>query len=194
MSGFPFPIRRFLTQVTEDLSCEGIVAEQPLRKVVVGAVLTNPFAGAYHEDLSPAVDASPALGRILGDMAVEILGEPALSYGKGGIAGTNGSQEHVVSFVTTPFGNALRDAVGGGAAWVSSATCVGAAGTPLTLPLAHKDALYVRDHYDAVTLYPADAPHPDEVLVAVAVANRGRLNARLGGIAASEITGKDGLT
>ncbi len=189
-----FPIRRFVTQVTEDLSCEGIAADKPLRKVVVGAVIANPFAGKYHEDLSAAVEWSPELGRLLGGMAVEVLGEPALSYGKGGIAGTNGSQEHVVSFVTTPFGNALRDAVGGGAAWVSSATCVGAAGTPLTLPLAHKDALYVRDHYDAVTLYPADAPYPDEVLVAVAVANRGRLNARLGGISADEVVGKDGLT
>ncbi|MEO3855732.1 amino acid synthesis family protein [Acrocarpospora sp. B8E8] len=189
-----FTIRRFVTQVTEDRSCEGVPADRPLRKVVVGAILDNPFAGRYVEDLSPAVDWSPELGALLAGLAVRALGEPALSYGKGGIAGTGGVQEHVVAFITTPFGDALRKAVGGGAAWVSSATCVGAAGTPLTIPLAHKDALYVRDHYDAVTLFPADAPLPGEVLVAVAVANRGRLNARLGGLAAADVAGRDGLT
>ena len=88
----------------------------------------------------------------------------------------------------------MRDAVGGGAAWVSSATVVGGPGTVLTLPLAHKDALYVRDNYDAVTFHSGDAPHPDEVVVAVAVANRGRLNARLGGLAAQDAIGEDGLT
>ena len=189
-----FAIRRVITQVTQDLSSEGVVAEHPLRKVVVAAVLANPYAGTKVADLSDAVAWSPELGRLLAGMAVEALGEPAVSYGKGGIAGTSGSQEHVVAFVTTPFGNALRDAVGGGAAWVSSATVVGGPGTALTLPLAHKDALYVRDNYDAVTLYPGDAPYPDEVVVAVAVANRGRLNARLGGLAAADVIGEDGLT
>ena len=76
---------------------------------------------------------------------------------------------------------------------MSSATIVGTAGTPITIPLAHKDALYVRDHYDAVTLHPGDAPRPDEVVVAVAVANRGRPNARLGGLAATDVVGEDGL-
>lgn len=189
-----FAIRRLITQVTEERSSEGVVADHPLRKVVVAAVLANPYAGTQVADLSDAVAWSPELGRLLAGMAVETLGEPAVSYGKGGIAGTAGSQEHVVAFVTTPFGNALRDAVGGGAAWVSSATVVGGPGTPITLPLAHKDALYVRDNYDAVTLYPGDAPYPDEVVVAVAVANRGRLNARLGGLAAADVVGEDGLT
>ena len=186
-------IRTVLTQVSEERIREGITADVPLRRVVVAAVITNPFAGGYVEDLSPVVDWSPALGTMLGGMAAEALGAPVLSYGKGGIAGTAGSQEHAVAYVTTPFGNALRDAVGGGAAWISSATAVGAPGTPLTLPLAHKDALYVRDHYDAVTLHPGDAPRPDEVVIAVAVANRGRLNARLGGLAADAIEGTDGL-
>lgn len=189
-----FAIRRLITQVSEERSSEGVVADHPLRKVVVAAVIANPYAGQRVPDLSDAVAWSPELGRMLAATGLEALGEPALSYGKGGIAGTSGAQEHVVAFVTTPFGNAMRDAVGGGAAWVSSATIVAAPGTPLTLPLAHKDALYVRDHYDAVTLYPGDAPYPDEVVVAVAFANRGRLNARLGGLAAADITGRDGLT
>ena len=192
-----FDIRGLRTQVTEERACEGITADVPLRKVALGVVLRNPFVGGpdatFVEDLSPAVEWSVGLGTMLGEMAAEALGEPVMSYGKGGIAGVNGAQEHVISFITPPFGNALRDAVGGGAAWISSASIVGAPGTPLTIPLAHKDALYVRDHYDAVTLYPGDAPRPNELLVAVAVANRGRLNARLGGLAATDIEGVDGL-
>ena len=177
-----FVVRGWRTQVTEERVSEGITADVPLRKVVVAAVIENPFLGGYVDDLSAAVEWSVGFGTEIGAMAAAALGEPVQAYGKGGIAGVNGSQEHVVAFVTTPFGNAFRDAVGGGAAWISSASIVGAAGTPLTLPLAHKDALYVRDNYDAVTLYPGDAPRPDEVVVAVAVANRGRLNSRLGGL------------
>lgn len=188
-----FAIRRTVTQVSEDRSAEGIAADVPLRKVAIGAVIANPYAGRYVEDLSEAVEWSVGLGTMLGKLAAEALDAPVLSYGKGGIAGTAGSQEHAVMFVTTPFGDALRDAVGGGAAWISSASLVGAPGTPLTIPLAHKDALYVRDHYDAVTLFPGDAPRPDEVVVGVGVANRGRLNARLGGLRAGEIVGEDGL-
>lgn len=192
-----FDIRGFRTQITEERIAEGRTADVPLRKVALGVIIANPFVSGpdqpYVEDLSAAVEWSVGLGTMLGEMAVEALGEPVMSYGKGGIAGVNGAQEHVISFITTPFGNALRDAVGGGAAWISSASIVGAPGTPLTIPLAHKDALYVRDHYDAVTLYPGDGPRPNEVLVAVAVANRGRLNARLGGLAAADIEGTDGL-
>lgn len=191
MSGFT--IRRTITQVWEEREREGRPADPPLRRAVVAAVIGNPYAGTYADDLSAAVDWSPTLGTMLGEAAVAALGAPVLSYGKGGIAGTAGSQEHAVMFITTPFGDALRAAVGGGAAWISSATIVGAPGTPLTIPLAHKDALFVRDHYDAVTLFPADAPAPDEVVVAVAVANRGRPNARLGGLPADEISAWDGL-
>lgn len=188
-----FSVRRFLTWVSEDRICEGIDAEVPLRKVAVAAVVSNPYAGRYVEDLRPAVDWSVSLGTTLGTMAADALGQPVASYGKGGVAGTAGAQEHAVMFVTTPFGDALRAAVGGGAAWISSATLVGGPGTLLTIPLAHKDALYVRDNYDAVTLFTDDAPRPDEVLVAVAVANRGRLGARLGGLAADDVVGIDGL-
>ncbi|WP_419918049.1 amino acid synthesis family protein [Candidatus Poriferisocius sp.] len=188
-----FTIRGWRTQVTEEVVSEGIVADVPLRKVTVAAVIQNPFLGDYVEDLSEAVEWSVGFGAEISRRAIEALAEPVQAYGKGGIAGVNGAQEHVIAFVTTPFGNELRKASGGGAAWISSASIVGAAGTPLTLPLAHKDALYVRDNYDAVTLYPGDAPRPNEIVVAIAVANRGRLNSRLGGISAGEVIGKDGL-
>lgn len=188
-----FLIRKFITQVEEEHLREGIPADPPLRKAIAAAVIHNPYAGAYHSDLSEAVAFSAGLGARLGVMAAEALGEPVQSYGKGGIAGAAGSQEHVVMFLSTAFANPLRRKVGGGVAWMSSATIVGAAGTPITIPLAHKDALYVRDNYDAVTLHPGDAPRPDEVVVAVAVANRGRPNARLGGLAAEDVIGEDGL-
>ena len=188
-----FRIRKFITQTEEERSREGIEADPPLRKVIVAAVINNPYAGGYQEDLSAAVEFSVGLGARLGDMASDALGEPVLSYGKGGIAGLNGSQEHVVMFLSTAFANPLRERIGGGVAWMSSATVVATAGSPITIPLAHKDALYVRDHYDAATLYPGDAPRPDEVVVVVAVANRGRPNARLGGLAADDVVGADGL-
>ena len=188
-----FSIRKVLTQTEEERTREGIEANPPLRKAIVAAVINNPYAASYQDDLSAATDFSVGLGAMLGALAVDALGEPVLSYGKGGIAGVNGSQEHVVMFVTTAFADPFRDVVGGGLAWISSVSLVGAAGTPLTIPLAHKDALFVRDHYDAVTLFPGDAPRPDEVLVAVAVANRGRLNARLGGLDADDVIGQDGL-
>ncbi len=190
---FGFPIRKFITQIEEERSREGLEVYPPLRRAIVAAVIGNPYAGKYHDDLSEGVEFSEGLGAELGSRAVEALGEPVLGYGKGGIAGLAGSQEHVVMFLSTAFANPFRRRVGGGVAWMSSSTIVAAAGTPLTLPLAHKDALYVRDHYDAVTLHPGDAPRPDEVVVAVAVANRGRPNARLGGLAAADVVGEDGL-
>jgi hypothetical protein len=186
-------VRGWRVQISEQRVSEGIEAVTPLRKVIVAAVIENPFLGGYVEDLSEAVEWSVGFGSDIGRRATEALGEPVQAYGKGGIAGVSGAQEHVVAFVTTPFGDTLREAVGGGAAWISSASIVGAAGTPLTLPLAHKDALFVRDNYDAVTLYPGDSPRPDEIVVAVAVANRGRLNARLGGLAIDDVVGQDGL-
>lgn len=188
-----FPIRKFIVQAEVEHSREGVAADPPLCKAAAAAVIHNPYAGAYCEDLSAAVEFSAGLGPRLGDMALEALGAPVASYGKGGIAGLDGSQEHAVMFLSTAFADPFREFVGGGVAWMSSATIVAAAGTPITIPLAHKDALYVRDNYDAITLYPGDAPRPDEVVVAVAVANRGRLNARLGGLAAEDVIGEDGL-
>jgi hypothetical protein len=182
-----------IVQTYETRQEMGRPASPPLRKVVVGAVLHNPYAGRYVEDLSDAVEFSVSLGDEMARVAVEALGSAPLSYGKGAIVGTAGEQEHGVMFITTAFGDRVRAAVGGGKAWISSASVVGAAGRPLLVPLAHKDALYVREHYDAVTLYPDDAPRPDEVVVALGLADRGRPNHRLGGLRPSEIRGDDGL-
>jgi hypothetical protein len=190
-SGTPFSVRKWISQVDETWHDGGKPAGTPLIKAAVGVVIVNPFAGAgYNPDLSSLIDPSPWLATELGRRARALLGgAPVQSYGKGGIAGLNGEQEHVVACVTTVFGNAFRDAIGGGEAWISSVTKVAAAGTPLDIPLAHKDALYVRSHYDGITLFPSDAPKPDELLIAVAVASGGRVHERVGGVRADEIQG-----
>jgi hypothetical protein len=188
-----FHIRKLVTIVEETRSEAGVVADRPLRKAAALAVVSNPFAGGYVEDLSPMVEFSRELGELLGCKAAEALGEPAESYGKGAIAGMNGEQEHGNAFLTTTFGDELRKAVGGGKAWITSATKVGAPGTALDVPLAYKDALYVRSHYDAMEVRIPDAPLPNEVVVVVVVANRSHLNARLGGLSKEEAVGEDGL-
>lgn len=188
-----YDIRKWYSVVEEVHQEGGPEATPPLVKAAVAAVFRNPFAGRYASDLAPLVEPSAELGTALGKRAVALLdGRPAQSYGKGGIAGVAGEQEHVVACVTTVFGNTLRDAVGGGKAWISSATKVGATGAALDLPLAHKDALYVRSHYDAITIAVPDAPRPDELVVAVAVASGGRVHHRVGGLSAADAVG-DGL-
>jgi hypothetical protein len=109
------------------------------------------------------------------------------------VIGVAGEQEHGVAMLTTVFGDVLRDAVGGGQAWISSLTKRAAAGATIDIPLAHKDALYVRSHYDGITITLPDAPLPDEIAVICAIANRERVNHRVGGLLKQDIVGKDGL-
>jgi hypothetical protein len=187
-------LRKILTFVDETLMEAGKPGDPPLRKVAVVALLKNPFAGAYVEDLKPLTDASLALGERISAMGVEAMRPyPVLSYGKAGLVGVAGEQEHAVAMLTTVYGNAMRDAVGGGTAWISSMTKRVSAGATVDVPLAHKDALYVRAQYDGITLTIPDGPLPDEIAIIAAFANRGRLNHRVGGLAVDEIKGSDGL-
>lgn len=186
-------IRKIVTNVEEIRAVAGRLALRPLRRATVAAVLSNPYARRYVEDLDPLITWSRGLGAELGQLAVEVLGTDAESYGKGGIAGTAGEQEHANALLTTTFAEGLRKAVGGGKAWVSSATKVGLPGTAIDIPLAHKDALYVRSHYDAIEVRVPDAPLPDEIVIIVAVSTGARLNARVGGLPADQIQGEDGL-
>jgi hypothetical protein len=165
----------------------GPVVDEPLLKAAAGVIIKNPFAGRYVDDLSPLTAPSASIGTALGVRAVALLGgRPVESYGKGGIAGLAGEQDHVVACITTVFGDAFRDAVRGGAAWISSATKTAAAGTSIDIPLAFKDELYVRSHYDAVTVSVPDAPRPDELLICVAAATGGRIHHRVGGLTRDE--------
>jgi len=192
-----FRIRRWYTYEEETLATEvGVPADgAPLRKIVVGACVLNPYAnGEFTADLGDIVNHSPALGREFGRRLKLALGdEPCASIGKGCIVGTAGEYEHGNAFLTTAFADPVREALGGGKAWISSTGKRGGPGTTIDLPLAHKDALYVRANYDTVTVTFADGPNPDEVIVLVAVATRGRLHARLGGLTAWQIKGEDGL-
>jgi hypothetical protein len=173
----------------------GRPAEPPLRKSAAVAIVQNPFAGKYVEDLSPLVKASEAIGREICAIAVALLApyKPA-SYGKAAVIGIAGEQEHGNAMLTTVYGNVMREAAGGGKAWISSFTKVAAPGATIDVPLAHKDALYVRSHYDGISLTLHDAPLPDEIAVICAYASRGRPNHRVGGLAAQDIKGTDGLT
>jgi hypothetical protein len=166
--------------VVQEIAHEGGSRSVPLIKAVAAVIFRNPFAGKHVADLSPLTKPSAVLGRLLGQRAVALLGgRKVQSYGKGGIAGLAGEQEHVVACVTTVFGDALREAVGGGRAWISSATKTAAAGVSLDIPLAHKDELYIRSHYDAISFSVPDGPRPDELLVCVA--SGGRVHERVGG-------------
>jgi hypothetical protein len=154
----------------------------PLRKVAVCAVVRNPYAGrGYVADLSLLIDGSGAVGTHIGTLAAKLLGAPVEGYGKAGIAGTAAEQEHANATLTSTFGDAFRATVGGGAAWITSTTKVAAPGSVIDVPLAYKDEIWVRSHYDAIEVRVPDAPLPDEIVVIAAVTNRGRLNARLGG-------------
>lgn len=192
-----YHIRKWYTQIDDTLALEsGPLADgAPLRRIVIAAAIANPYAGRYSDDLDLIVKSSPALGREFARRVKAVVGsDPLESYGKACLVGSAGEYEHGNAFLTSIFADPVREAIGGGKAWVPSTGKRGAPGTTLDIPLAHKDALYVRSHYDTITALFADAPNADEVVIAFAFASRGRLHARLGGLKAGQIIGKDGLS
>lgn len=192
----PYHVRKWFTHVEDVLANEtGQPADgQPVRRVVVAAAIHNPYAGRFSHDLSDIVAKSDDLGREFGRRAVQAAGEAGIqSYGKAMVVGALGEYEHGNAFLTQVFADPVREAVGGGKSWVPSVGKVATAGAVIDIPLAHKDALYVRANYDTVSIAFGDAPRPDEVVVAFAFASRGRLHARLGGLAAQDVRGEDGL-
>ncbi|MBY0438332.1 MAG: amino acid synthesis family protein [Burkholderiales bacterium] len=188
-------VRRTYTIVDTVFEESGRAGEPPLRKVAAVAIVANPHAGSYVEDLKPMIEASVALGHQLAEAAVAALAPySAQSYGKAGIVGLAGEQEHANALLTTAFAEPLRQALGGGKAWISSCTKRAAPGTTIDVPLASKDALFVRSHYDGMSVNLPDAPMPDEIAVIFCVANRGRINARVGGLRLADARCEDGLT
>ena len=188
-------IRRSIMVVDTRHVEAGLRHETPLRRIAAIAIVGNPYAGRFEEDLSEAIEASAHIGRVLAKLAIDLMGSyKTESYGKGGVVGLGGELEHANAMLTTTFAAPLRDAVGGAEAWIPSFTKLAAPGSQIDIPLAHKDALYVRSHYDGMTItLPPDAPASDEVALIICLANRGRLNARVGGLAAKDVVGKDGL-
>ncbi len=180
-------IRRTFTIVEERRSEAGRKGEPPLRKVAVVSVLENPLAGRYVEDLSELIAASPALGTEMARPALAAMAPYGVeSYGKGGIVGLSGEQEHANALLTTVFANPFRDAIGRADAWISSMTKVAAPGTLIDIPMNCIDDVYVRSHYDGMSLVLPDAPLPDEVAIIFCLANRGRINARVGGMSLAD--------
>lgn len=186
---------RKMMAIVDEVRCESGISTKPyLRKIAVIAVVSNPFAGRFVQDLSPLTEASVGIAREMCGLAENVISrDQIVSYGKGAIVGTSGEQEHGVAMLTTSFGNVMRDFAKGGKAWISSATKRAAAGAIIEIPLAHKDALYVRSHYDAMTVSLIDAPLPEEIAIISCYATGGRPNSRVGGLRAEDITGEDGL-
>jgi hypothetical protein len=173
-------IRKLMTLV-EEIRTEGRRADgPPLRKAAAAAVVHNPYAGLpFSEELDQIVVPSAELGSLLGEQAALALGELAESYGKAALVGTAGEQEHAVAIKTSVMGDAFRAAIGGASAWLPSVSKRCAPGTPVDVP-------WVRSHYDSITVMVPDAPLEDEIVLIVALASRGRLNARLGGMTKAE--------
>lgn len=189
-------IRKLVVQLDETRKEMGKAIEPPTRRAVAIAVIENPYAGRYSESLDELIAIGEELGALLGQKAVQALGiEPrqAQSYGKAAIVGESGELEHAAAILHPKLGAPLRVAVEKGAALVPSAKKRGTLGTAIDVPLGHKDAAFVRSHFDAVEARVSDAPRANEVVVAVAVTDSGRPLPRIGGLQVSEIKGEDGL-
>lgn len=190
-------IRKVVTWVEEILMDGGRPTARPIRRAAAAAVIENPLAGQFVEDLDPLIAASEELGKRLTEQAVRALGGGGLveveSYGKAAIVGVNGELEHAAALLHPKFGTPVREAVGGGKAIIPSTKKLGGPGTPIDIPLHYKDAAFVRSHFDAMEIRLADAPKANEILLAVAVTDGGRPHPRIGGLKKEEAKKEDGL-
>ena len=189
-------IRKLIVQVDETRLEMGRAIEPPTRRALAIAVIDNPCAGRFEANLDALIAIGEELGGLLGARCVAALGiEPgaAQSYGKAAIVGEAGELEHAAAILHPKLGAPLRAAVEKGAALVPSAKKLGGLGTAIDVPLGHKDAAFVRSHFDAIEARVSDAPRANEIVVAVAVTDSGRPNPRIGGLQVHEIKGEDGL-
>jgi len=189
-------IRKIATFVEETLIEQGQNVSPPTRRAAAVAVIENPFAGRYQEDLSGLVDVGEELGQLLAERAVAALGIPGEkveSYGKAAAVGEDGELEHAAAVLHPKLGAPFRKVLGKGAALIPSSKKRGGLGVSLDVPLGHKDAAFVRSHFDGMEVRINDAPRANEIMVAVAVTSSGRPLPRVGGLKASEIKGEDGL-
>ena len=189
-------IRKMVTVVDEIHYEMGQQINPPTRRAAAIAVIENPFADKYVEDLEMLMQIGEELGAILGKRCIKALGikpSAAQSYGKAALIGENGELEHGAAILHPRMGAPLRKEVEKGAALVPSSKKRGSMGDPLDVPLGHKDAAYVRSHFDGMEVRVNDAPRANEILVAIAVTDSGRPLPRVGGLSADAAEGKDGL-
>ncbi|MDH5538483.1 MAG: amino acid synthesis family protein [Rhizobacter sp.] len=192
----PAAIRKLIVQVDETRIEMGKAIDPPTRRALAMAVIANPCAGRYVENLDELIAIGEELGGLLGDKCVQALGiapGKAQSYGKAAIVGEAGELEHAAAILHPKLGAPLRKAVEKGAALVPSAKKHGGLGTAIDVPLGHKDAAFVRSHFDAMEARVPDAPRANEIVVAVVVTDSGRPLPRVGGLQAHEAKGEDGL-
>ena len=192
----PSYIRKLVVQVDETHREMVRDVNPPTRRALAMAVIANPYAGRYSDNLDELITIGEQLGALLGDRCVQALGiapGQAQSYGKAAIVGEAGELEHAAALLHPKLGAPLRRAVEKGAALVPSAKKQGGVGTAVDVPLGHKDAAFVRSHFDAIEARISDAPRAHEIVVAVAVTDSGRPLPRIGGLQAHEAKGEDGL-
>jgi len=192
----PARIRKLIVQVDETRVEMNHAVEPPTRRALAMAVIDNPYAGRYVENLDELIAIGEELGGLLGQKCVQALGiapADAQSYGKAAIVGEAGELEHAAAILHPKLGAPLRQAVAKGAALVPSAKKRGGLGTAIDVPLGHKDAAFVRSHFDAMEARVSDAPRANEIVVAVVVTDSGRPLPRIGGLQVHEIKGEDGL-
>ena len=188
-------IRKIVTMVEEVFHEGGPRANTPHRRASIMAVIRNPYAGAYVEDIQPFMEDLKPLGL---DMATRLIaalgGDPKVveGYGKGAIIGTGGEIEHGALW-HAPGGYAMREALGGAKAIVPSTKKVGTAGARLDVPVTHVDASYVRSHFDSIEVGLNDAPRAQEMAVILVMTTGARVHDRAGGLAAKDTKGEDGL-
>lgn len=191
------PQIRSIYTIVEETCMDGVKSlETPTRKAACAVVFKNPYAGVYQEDLSLLFQWSEELGEMLTQKAVAALGiepEQVESYGKAAIAGLAGEREHCAALMHPALGKPIRANVGGGKALLPSAKKMGGPGTAIDLPLGHKNAAYVRSHFDAMEVRIPDAPGADELVLMVGVTDSGRPFPRVGGLTTGEVKGEDGL-
>jgi hypothetical protein len=189
-------IRKLVTVVEETVREMDKDINPPTRKAAAIAVIKNPFAGKYVEDLEPLMDIGAELGGMLGKKCLEALNigpDKAESYAKGCIVGLDGEMEHAAAIMHPKMGKPFRDALGRGLALIPSIKKRGAAGCTVDVPLNHKDAAFVRSHFDGMTVAVEDAPRPDELMVVLVVTDSGRPLPRIGGLTKEEAKYEDGL-
>lgn len=189
-------IRKIVTTVEETHIEMGKPISPQTRRAASTAVIENPFAGKYQDDLDALMSMGEELGGLLGEKCVSALGitpAEAESYGKAAMVGENGELEHAAAILHPKLGKPLRAAVEKGAALVPSSKKMGSMGQPLDVPLGHKDAAYVRSHFDGMEVRINDAPRANEIMVSIVVTDSGRPLPRVGGLEAKDAKGEDGL-
>ncbi|MBM9604478.1 amino acid synthesis family protein [Desulfopila inferna] len=191
------PEIRTIYTIVEETHADGVKSlDKPTRKAACAAVFKNPYAGIYQEDLSLLYEYSKELGTLLTKKAVAALGiteQEVESYGKAAIAGLKGEREHCAALMHPALGTPIRENVDGGKALLPSAKKLGGPGCAIDLPLGHKNAAYVRSHFDAMEVRIPDAPKDDELVLIVGITDSGRPFPRVGGLTAAEVKGEDGL-